>query len=86
MGAGVFLLMIFDPKMSLIDVAFEVFSAFSTVGLTLGITPQLSTASKLVLMVIMLIGRVGTLTILIAIVRRIGEQRYKYPEETVFIT
>lgn len=86
MGFGVFLLMIFDPKLPMIDVAFEVFSAFSTVGLSLGITPQLSTGSKLVLMAIMLIGRVGTLTILVAIVRKIGEQRYKYPEETVFIT
>ena len=85
-GLGVFLLMIFDPQLPMIDVAFEVFSAFSTVGLTLGITPQLSLGSKVVLMVIMLIGRVGTLTILIAIVRRIGEQRYKYPEETVYIT
>lgn len=85
-GTGVFFLMVFDPKLPMIDVAFEVFSAFSTVGLTLGITPSLSTASKLVLMAIMLIGRVGTLTILIALVKKIGEQRYKYPEETVFIT
>ena len=85
-GLGVFLLMIFDPELPMIDVSFEVFSAFSTVGLTLGITPQLSTGSKLVLMAIMLIGRVGTLTMLIAIVRKIGEQRYKYPEETVYIT
>lgn len=85
-GLGVFLLMIFDPELALMDVAFEVFSAFSTVGLSLGITSQLSTGSKLVMMAIMLIGRVGTLTILIAIVRKIGEQRYKYPEETVFIT
>lgn len=78
--------MLFNPELALLDVAFEVFSAFSTVGLSLGITAQMSTASKLVLMVIMLIGRVGTLTILIAIVRNIGEQRYKYPEETVYIT
>ncbi|WP_057937061.1 TrkH family potassium uptake protein [Algoriphagus resistens] len=85
-GIGVFLLMIFNPELALMDVAFEVFSAFSTVGLSLGITSQLSTGSKLVVMAIMLIGRVGTLTILIAIVRKIGEQRYKYPEETVFIT
>ncbi|MEB2773952.1 potassium transporter TrkG [Algoriphagus sp. D3-2-R+10] len=85
-GLGVFLLMIFNPELALMDVAFEVFSAFSTVGLSLGITSQLSMGSKLVLMAIMLIGRVGTLTILIAIVRKIGEQRYKYPEETVFIT
>ncbi|WPR74925.1 TrkH family potassium uptake protein [Algoriphagus sp. NG3] len=85
-GLGVFLLMIFNPELALMDVAFEVFSAFSTVGLSLGITSQLSTGSKLVLMAIMLIGRVGSLTILIAIVRKIGELRYKYPEETVFIT
>lgn len=85
-GSGIFLVMLFDPKMSLIDVAFEVFSAFSTVGLTLGITSLLSTGSKIVLMAIMLIGRVGTLTLLIAIVRKIGEQRYKYPDETVYIT
>ncbi|MEP0711742.1 potassium transporter TrkG [Algoriphagus sp.] len=85
-GLGIFLLMVFDPQLPMIDVSFEVFSAFSTVGLTLGITSQLSTASKLVLMVIMLIGRVGTLTIVVALVRKTGEQRYKYPEETVFIT
>ncbi|MCE7055373.1 ATPase [Algoriphagus sp. AGSA1] len=85
-GLGVFLLMIFNPELALMDVAFEVFSAFSTVGLSLGITSQLSIGSKLVLMAIMLIGRVGSLTILIAIVRKIGELRYKYPEETVFIT
>lgn len=85
-GFGVFLVMLFNPELALLDVTFEVFSAFSTVGLSLGITAQMSTASKLVLMVIMLIGRVGTLTILIAIVRNIGEQRYKYPEENVYIT
>ena len=85
-GTGVFLLMIFNPELALLDVAFEVFSAFATVGLSLGITSQLSLGSKLVLMAIMLIGRVGTLTMLVAIVRKIGEQRYKYPEETVFIT
>lgn len=85
-GIGIFLVMLFDPEQELINVSFEVFSAFSTVGLSLGITSQLSAGSKLVLMAIMLIGRVGTLTIMIAIVRKIGEQRYKYPDETVFIT
>lgn len=85
-GLGVFLVMLFNPELPLIDVAFEVFSAFSTVGLSLGITSQLGTASKLVIMICMFMGRVGTLTILIAIVRKAGEQRYKYPEENVFIT
>lgn len=85
-GLGIFLVMLFDPQLSLIDVAFEVFSAFSTVGLSLGITSQLGTASKLVIMICMFMGRVGTLTILIAIVRKAGQHRYKYPEENVFIT
>jgi Trk-type K+ transport system membrane component len=85
-GLGVFLVMLFDPHLPLIDVAFEVFSAFSTVGLSLGITSQLGTASKLVIMICMFMGRVGTLTVLIAIVRKAGQHRYKHPEENVFIT
>ena len=57
-----------------------------TVGLSLGITAKLSTASKLVVVVVMFLGRVGTLTILVAITRKTAERRYKYPEESVFIT
>ncbi|UZD21571.1 ATPase [Algoriphagus halophytocola] len=85
-GAGIFSIMVMDPNQELINVSFEVISAFSTVGLSLGITSTLSTGSKLVLMLIMFMGRVGTLTVLVAVVRKIGEQKFKYPEETVFIT
>ncbi len=85
-GLGVFLIMIFNPELELIDVAFEVFSAFATVGLSLGITAKLSTASKIVIMLVMFLGRVGTLTILVAISRKIGEQRYRYPEESVIVS
>lgn len=85
-GMGVFLVTLFNPELPLIDVAFEIFSAFATVGLSLGITAKLSTASKLVVIVVMFLGRVGTLTILVAITRKAAELRYKYPEETVFIT
>ncbi|GAA0877495.1 potassium transporter TrkG [Algoriphagus jejuensis] len=85
-GLGVFLVTIYNPELALIDVAFEIFSAYSTVGLSLGITAQLSTASKLVVTVVMFFGRVGTLTILVAISRKIKERRYKYPEETIYIT
>src|SRR5690606_4510327 len=53
-GFGVFLLMIFDPQLAMMDVVFEVFGAFSTAGLTMGITPHLSIGSKIVLMFIML--------------------------------
>lgn len=85
-GTGVFLVMIFNPDLDILDVAFEVFSAFSTVGLSLGITAKLSAGSKIVIMVVMFLGRVGTLTILVAISRKIGEQRYKYPEESVIVS
>lgn len=85
-GLGVFLVTLFNPELELIDVAFEIFSAFATVGLSLGITAKLTTASKLVVVVVMFLGRVGTLTILVAITRKTAELRYKYPEESVFIT
>lgn len=72
--------------MPLVSVAFEIFSAFSTVGLSLGITGDLSTGSKIVVTLIMFLGRVGTLTVLVAFVRKARTLRYKYPEEGVFIT
>ncbi|SNS32700.1 potassium uptake protein, TrkH family [Belliella buryatensis] len=85
-GLGVFFVLLFDPELPLISVAFEVFSAFSTVGLSLGITGDLSTGSKIVVSIIMFLGRVGTLTVLVAFIQKVRDQRYKYPEEGVFIT
>ena len=85
-GTGVFFVMIFNPELAILDVAFEVFSAFSTVGLSLGITAQLAAMSKVTIIIIMFLGRVGTLTILVAITRKITEQHYKYPEGNVYIT
>jgi trk system potassium uptake protein len=85
-GFGVFLVILFDPQLPLIHVAFEIFSAFSTVGLSLGITGDLSTGSKLVVTMIMFLGRVGTLTVLVAFIKKASTLKYKYPEEGVFIT
>lgn len=85
-GLGVFLVLLFDPDLPLISVAFEIFSAFSTVGLSLGITGDLSTGSKIVVSIIMFLGRVGTLTVLVAFIQKTRALRYKYPEEGVFIT
>lgn len=58
---GVFLVTIFDEK-PFLDLAFEVVSAFGTVGLSRGITPNLSAGGQIVIIVLMLIGRVGPLT------------------------
>jgi trk system potassium uptake protein len=65
---------------SLMDIIFEHVSAASTVGLSTGITPDLSTAGKVVLVVAMFIGRVGTLTVAYLLSQRGISRGYKYPE------
>jgi len=65
---------------------FEVVSAVSTVGLSTGITPQLSDAGKIVIILSMLIGRVGFLTVVIALTRRRAEADYDYAEESVLVS
>lgn len=85
-SCGVFMVLLLNPEMKLMQVTFEVISAFSTVGLSLGITANLSTGSKLVIAIIMFFGRVGTLTVLVAFIWKARRYKYRYPEETVFIT
>jgi len=84
-GMGIMVISVFDSQMDLIDIGFECFSAYSTVGLTRGITPQLSAVSKLVLITIMFIGRVGALTLVIALVRKEIYKNYRYPTEDITI-
>ena len=68
---GVICISIFEPSSIGVNcIIFECVSAMSTVGLTMGITPLLSAGSKLVLIVLMFIGRVGLATIAMAIVSR----------------
>ena len=63
---------------------FEVVSAFGTVGLSTGITPELSVAGKAVIIIVMFIGRVGIITLLSMWVNRV-EPRARYSEEEVSI-
>lgn len=84
-GLGVTLITIFDPKKGLLNIAFECFSAYSTVGLSLGITAGLSTSSKLVVASIMFIGRVSMLSIMVAIFKKIKHTNYRYPSEEITI-
>ncbi len=64
---------------------FEVVSAFGTVGLSTGITPELSTASKVLLSALMLIGRLGPLTIVVSIARRERPDGVRYPSEQLLV-
>jgi len=78
------LLVIFEQQPErFLDHLFEATSAFGTVGVSTGITPKLTAPSKLVLMATMFLGRVGPLTLLIALAGRMKEARYDYPIERV---
>jgi len=84
---GFIVLSVFENA-AFIDVLFEVVSAFGTSGATLGVTPTLTIISKITLIMIMYFGRVGVLTIALALVAKshnISVKRYRYPEEKVMV-
>ena len=85
LAIGSLLISYFDEGLRLLDIIFESVSAYSTVGLSLGITPGLSSASKLVLIILMFIGRVTTLTLLIAFFKQVRMSNYTYPSEEILI-
>lgn len=68
-----------------LDYTFEAVSAFATVGLSLGVTPKLTLAGKLIIIVLMFIGRVGLLTVAFAITRRLRQNAPRYGEENIMI-
>jgi Trk-type K+ transport system membrane component len=84
-GLVIFLLSITEPQMNFVDLIFEGVSAFSTVGLSRGITGDLSAISKYILILAMFVGRVGTLTFLSALVTKTMEKRFQYPTEAILI-
>lgn len=80
-----FILLIKEPWATMQEVLFEVFSAFSTVGLSLGITSKLSGLGKVIIILTMYIGRIGPLTMLYAFSRRKALGKFKYVEESIMI-
>ena len=64
---------------------FEAASAIATVGLTLGVTPELSDASRAVLILLMYFGRVGSLTVLFAVSSGLRQDAFRYPAEEVAV-
>ena len=81
---GTFLLCILEPGCTFIQLLFEVVSAFGTVGLSTGITPNLSVASKAVIILTMYIGRLGAFTLLSMWINR-EEPSVRYTEESITI-
>ena len=81
-----FCLLITERSWNFLDIFFEVMSAFSTLGITIGITPYLSVIGKLLIIFTMFIGRIGSLTLLIALRKRNDKQEFSYPQERIMIS
>ena len=81
---GTYIMLVLQPELSFIDVFFEVTSAFSTSGLSTGITQQLGMGAKLLSIIIMYAGRLGPLTIVTVWYFSKGE-RVSYPEGNISV-
>lgn len=79
------ILICYIDNVSLLSALFETASAVGTVGLTVGITPELSSASKMILIILMYFGRVGGLTLLYSMGRRRKDDITEMPEEKIAI-
>lgn len=78
-------LALFNPEFSFLKLLFEAVSAFATVGLSTGITADLSTPSQLVIISSMYVGRVGVLLFMTALVGDHSPSLVKYPEEDLLV-
>lgn len=81
----VFMLTILEPNLSVRALAFECISALSTVGSSLNITPSLCDESKLLVSLLMFIGRVGCITLVLGIVKPKKNLKYRYPSDNIII-
>ena len=79
-----FLMCILEPEYDFIQLFFEVVSAFGTVGLSTGITPELGCAGKLVIILVMFIGRLGAVTLLTMWINH-PESNIRYTEESIAV-
>lgn len=83
--AGIFCLSMLEPQVSLMALVFECTSALSTVGSSLDLTPTLGSDSKLIVIVLMFVGRVGVLTLMSSLVKQKKVTKYRYPSDNIII-
>lgn len=80
------ILVLFEGGRQPIDLVFEIVSAFATVGLSTGITPDLSVGGKVVTIIAMIFGRIGIITILILMLTSTKTKKHiRYPEARVMV-
>lgn len=71
--------------MSILQLVFEEFSAFSTVGLSMGVTGKFSDPGLIILTISMFTGRLGTLMLIMALSKKVKSNKYKYPDAHIMI-
>lgn len=79
------LLLLTEPDIPVVPLLFEITSAFGTCGMSLGVTEDLSAAGKLIIMVLMFIGRVGLISFIYTLGGKVNKTPYHYPKERVII-
>jgi len=82
----VFAITLIEPHLPLRAIVFECVSAFATVGSSLGITTVLKDGSKLLIIILMFLGRVGVVTLAQALLRQYNNQNYKLPQDNIIIS
>lgn len=82
---GTVLLSMAEPHINVMHLVFEEISALSTVGLSMGITSSLGATAKTILVISMFIGRIGSLTIILALIRRATSVQYTYSHTNILI-
>ena len=79
------LILLLSEGTDLLTALFETVSAFATVGLSVGLTPKLSILGRLVIAALMFAGRIGPLTLAVAIAQRQEMNHVEYPEEQLVV-
>jgi trk system potassium uptake protein TrkH len=83
---SIFIIMAVEPNFSFLQLSFEVLSAFGTVGLSMGITSSLSALGKIVITAVMFVGRIGPLTLVLALAERSNKHPdVSYPRGKIMI-
>lgn len=85
LSLGIFLLLLLEPSKEPFDLVFEAVSAASTVGLSRNVTPHLGDGGKIIIILLMFIGRVGFLNFFLAFYKPSKEPNYHYKKETIMV-
>lgn len=85
LALGAILILLIGQNLPLADVLFEAFSAIGTVGMSTGVTRELNTLSRIVIMILMFLGRVGSLSFAMSFTEKKRPGKIRYPEAEIIV-